>query len=74
MGRVFSLNIRGFNENASHVRHLARQLLASETDQIRARHHGNIGKTEDEDMLIGHGISDGDGGGDKGPENVDRAG
>lgn len=55
-------NLRDFNENPGYVRNFASQLLACETDQVCRRHHGDIGKGENEagvrgESIFGHGIN-----------------
>lgn len=38
------------------MRHLATELLASKTDQVGRRDHGDVGKSEYENMMIWQGI------------------
>lgn len=49
---------------------LPRQLLPSKPNQVRTRDHGQVRQYEDGQVIVRHGISDGDGGGNERPENV----
>jgi len=69
-----SENVRGLNEDSSHVRHLASKFLAGEANEVGTGDHGDVCETEDEDMAVGHGVLDGDGGRNERPEDVDGAG
>lgn len=65
-------NSRSLGQHTKNVGDLPCQLLSSEPNQVGAGYHGDVGQDEDDQVVVREGISDGDGSGDDGPQEIDR--